>query len=506
MQGSKIRYYISGVLLSVAVAGMTSAEQLQPDPAWQQGKLDNGFTWQLLQTPQRPNDRIQLRMAIKTGSLTESASEKGYSYLIPKMALYHTTETLPADKLQNLWRNAIDPTLPMPPAVVSYDFTLYSLSLPNNKPELLKEAIKWLSQSAAGATFTEDSLNAALTASDIPVATLPMDVNAPVWRARLKGSAMVGNDPGLKPVEGVNIDSVNQFYQKWYTPDMMTLYVTGHVDARSLADTIQQSFSPLTGKRLDPVTVASLSPLKPQAVNILSDKQPVDSLALIWDIDWLPINDSSVLQRYWGQDFAREALYRSLQEVFDTKFPQEVKPELDCRVQYQRASCTLVISVPPEKMAAAADVLLSELSSINTNGIQPELFDAMMKEKQMQLSQLFAAYARTSTDVLINQRVTSQQNNVIDIAPEQYQRLRQAFLSAQNLEQMNIEVRRLLSQEAAMVLTQPKDKQLLDAAQLRQKFDLELWPQPVVAPVTTTDKVETQPIEKSIQMQNEKPQ
>lgn len=102
----------------------------------------------------------------------------------------------------------------------------------------------------------------------------------------------------------------------------------------------------------------------------------------------------------------------------------------------------------------------------------------------MQLSQLFAAYARTSTDVLISQRLISQQNGVVDIAPEQYQRLRQTFLASQSLEQVNMEARRLLSQEAAFVLAQPKDKQMMDAEQIRQKFTKVLWPQ-IAAPAST---------------------
>ncbi|WP_323159318.1 hypothetical protein, partial [Pseudomonas marginalis] len=104
-----------------------------------------------------------------------------------------------------------------------------------------------------------------------------------------------------------------------------------------------------------------------------------DSLALIWDIDWLPIKDSRVLKNYWQQDIAREALYRSLQQVFAKKFAEEVRPELDCRVQYQRASCTLTIFAPADKMAQASELLMNELASINKNGIAPELFDSMIQ-------------------------------------------------------------------------------------------------------------------------------
>ncbi|WP_321157623.1 M16 family metallopeptidase [Providencia stuartii] len=493
MQGSKIRYIFSVVLLSVA--GFASAEPLQPDPAWQQGKLENGFSWQLLQTPQRPNDRIQLRLAIKAGSLSEKASEKGYSYLIPKMALLHQTEAFPAATLQNFWRQATDPDVPIPPAVVSYDYTIYSLSLPYNKPELLKQALNWLATSAAGATYTETSLHNGLTVTNAPVATLPLDATDPVWRARLKGSAMMGYDPGQKISDNVNLESVNAFYQKWYTPDVMTLYVAGHVDARMLSDYITQTFSSLEGKRSEPVSVAVLSQVKPQSIDILQDKQSKDSLSLIWDIDWQPINDSAVLLRYWGSDLAREALYRSLQKTFNQKFSQdEVSSNLDCRVQYQKASCTLTVNAPPEKMMAVADVVLNELSTVDQNGISPELFNEMINEKQVQLSQLFAAYARTSTDVLAGQRLISQQNGVVDIAPEQYQRLRQSFLAGQTLEQVNMEVRRLLSQEAAFVLTQPKDKQLMDAEQIRQKFTKVLWPQAEPASAVETEPtVATEP-------------
>jgi hypothetical protein len=34
---------------------------------------------------------------------------------------------------------AIDPKRPLPPAVVSYDYTMFNLSLPNNRNDLLKD-------------------------------------------------------------------------------------------------------------------------------------------------------------------------------------------------------------------------------------------------------------------------------------------------------------------------------------------------------------------------------
>jgi hypothetical protein len=44
-------------------------------------------------------------------------------------------------QVRSLWQQAIDPKRPLPPAVVSYDYTMFNLSLPNNRNDLLKEAL-----------------------------------------------------------------------------------------------------------------------------------------------------------------------------------------------------------------------------------------------------------------------------------------------------------------------------------------------------------------------------
>ncbi len=63
MQGTKIRL-LAGSLLMLASAGYVQADALQPDPAWQQGTLANGLQWQVLATPQRPSDRIEVRLRL----------------------------------------------------------------------------------------------------------------------------------------------------------------------------------------------------------------------------------------------------------------------------------------------------------------------------------------------------------------------------------------------------------------------------------------------------------
>lgn len=82
MQGTTIKL-LTGGLLMVAAAGYVQAEALQPDPAWQQGTLANGLSWQVLATPQRPSDRIEVRLSVNIGSLSESTQQSGFAALFP---------------------------------------------------------------------------------------------------------------------------------------------------------------------------------------------------------------------------------------------------------------------------------------------------------------------------------------------------------------------------------------------------------------------------------------
>ena len=141
MQGTRIHLIVGGLLLAAASSSV-QAEALQPDPARQQGSLANGFSWQILDTPQRPSDRVELRLIVNTGSSVESSQQTGFAHLLPRLALARS-ESFTAPQLRALWQQSVDNER-LPPAIISYDFTMYNLSLPNNRPDLLKEALaRW---------------------------------------------------------------------------------------------------------------------------------------------------------------------------------------------------------------------------------------------------------------------------------------------------------------------------------------------------------------------------
>lgn len=57
---------------------------------------------------------------------------------------------------------------------------------------------------------------------------------------------------------------------------------------------------------------------------------------------------------------------------------------------------------------------------------------------------------------------------MVDIAPEQYQKLRQDFLNGLTVEMLNQDLRQQLSQEMALILLQPKGEPEYDMKELQK--------------------------------------
>ncbi len=464
MQGTTKRLFTSGMLL-ISAASYVQAEPLQPDPAWQQGTLANGFQWQVLATPQRPNDRIQIRLLVNSGSLAESTQQSGFSHFLPRIVL--TGEPIPTAAR---WQQSMAAGQTPPPVVVSYDLTQYALSLPVQRDDSLKETLAWLARSVGQMQITPQRIDNALKGSD-RVETWPADTKDSWWRYRLQGSALLGHDPAESLNHPVDPAALSAFYQQWYTPDAMTLVVVGNVDSRNLGEQISRIFGELKGKRETPMPVPTLSALKTTAVSIMSDKVTRDRLSLMWDSPWQPIRDVAAIQRYWRADLAREALFWHIQQGLNKNAANDVNLGFECRVLYQRAQCGMTIESANERLKPNTEMIGRELAKVRQDGLSQDEFDSLISQKNIELQTLFAAYARTQTPTLTAQRLRALQNQVVDIAPEQYQQLRQKFLSSITRDELNQELRQQLAQPIALVLLQPKGEPEVNMKELQQSWD-----------------------------------
>lgn len=116
-------------------------------------------------------------------------------------------------------------------------------------------------------------------------------------------------------------------------------------------------------------------------------------------------------------------------------------------------------------------LVANELAKVRDKGLSEEEFTALVAQKNLELQKLFATYARTDTDILAGQRMRSLQNQVVDIAPEQYQKLRQNFLNSLTVDMLNQNLRQQLSQEMALILLQPQGEPEFNMKALKATWD-----------------------------------
>ena len=148
-------------------------------------------------------------------------------------------------------------------------------------------------------------------------------------------------------------------------------------------------------------------------------------------------------------------------------------------MQYQRGQCAIHLDTPNNNLNGSPGFIARELANVRDNGLSKEEFDALLAQKNDQLSKLFATYARTDTDVLMSQRLRSQQSGWW-ISRRSCIRSCAEFLSSLTLETLNQALKLQLSQEATLVLMQPKGEPEMSMKQLQETYDGIMMPAPAV--------------------------
>lgn len=133
------------------------------------------------------------------------------AHLLPRLSLEHS-ESLSTLQLRSLRRQSLDDEQPLPLAISSYDFTIYNLSLPNNRPNLLEDALVWLSDITGKLALNEHGVQVVMSVCIDPVGTFPLNLQDAWRRCRLKGSTLAAQDPAQPVKLPVSIAQLNKLF------------------------------------------------------------------------------------------------------------------------------------------------------------------------------------------------------------------------------------------------------------------------------------------------------
>ncbi|MEO8260133.1 MAG: insulinase family protein [Acidobacteriota bacterium] len=232
------------VTSAVQTAALT---QLVPvDTQITQGTLANGLRY-YVRANRKPEQRAELRLVIKAGSVLEEDDQQGLAHFAEHMA-FNGTLNFPKHALISFieslgMRFGADLN-----ASTGFDETIYMLQVPTERTEVLDRSFQILEDWAHNVTFDPAEIEK------------ERGVIMEEWRLRrgagarltdrilpvlLNGSRYADRLPIGKTeiIQNFNAARVKQFYTDWYRPDLMAVVAVGDFDRIQVENQIKAHFS-----------------------------------------------------------------------------------------------------------------------------------------------------------------------------------------------------------------------------------------------------------------------
>lgn len=243
--------------LALALASCLAATQIQvaraqaltdampTDPQITIGKFANGIRY-YIRANKKPEKRAELRLVIKAGSILEDDDQQGMAHLVEHMA-FNGTKNFPKNKtiefMESLgMRFGADVN-----AYTSFDETVYMLTVPTDKPEMMDKAMLILEDWAHNLSFdpAEIEKERGVVMEEWRLGQgANMRMLQKIFPVVLKGSRYADRLPIGKPeiIQKGKAERLKQFYADWYRPDLMAVVAVGDFDKAAMEKMITTHF------------------------------------------------------------------------------------------------------------------------------------------------------------------------------------------------------------------------------------------------------------------------
>ncbi|HBH47569.1 MAG TPA: insulinase family protein, partial [Bacteroidales bacterium] len=235
------------LLLSTGFAQETDLNQPLPvDEKVRIGKLENGFTYYIRQN-NKPENRIEMRLAVNAGSLQETDEQQGLAHLLEHMAFNGTKHFEKNDIIEYLQSIGVrfGPDLN---AYTFFDETVYMLTIPSDSAELVDKGFLIMEDWAFNQTLDGNEIDKerGVVIEEWRLGQGPMqrlrDKTLPVLfhESRYAERLPIGKK---EVIENFDHQVLRDFYNDWYRPNLMALVVVGDIDPDEAEDKIKKHFS-----------------------------------------------------------------------------------------------------------------------------------------------------------------------------------------------------------------------------------------------------------------------
>lgn len=231
---------------SSAHAALDLQAPMPVDPTLKLGHLKNGLTYYIKKNEQ-PQQKVELRLIVKFGSIDESDDQRGAAHFIEHLAFKHT-QHFKNDSLRSKMETIGLKYGRDLNAFTEYDLTRYEISLPNNKKENLQIGLQALADFAGGVEFRPIDIageEAIIVEEQRLRDSLDSRKNRATLALALQGTRYPDRPPiGVEAVrKNFTAMMLQRLYSEHYRPDRMAVMIVGDVDSLLAEKMVTQLFS-----------------------------------------------------------------------------------------------------------------------------------------------------------------------------------------------------------------------------------------------------------------------
>eukprot|EP01030_Chromulinospumella_sphaerica_P014700 gene14700-14496_t len=209
------------------------------------GKLANGLTY-YVQKNARPENRLELRLVVKAGSMQEYDDQQGLAHFLEHMAFNGSTHFKRNELVSYLQSVGVKFGADLN-ASTSFNETIYILPLPTDKPEVVAQGFQVLEDWAHGLSLNDADIDSerGIVLEELRIGKgvddrvnkvlLPKLFNGSQYARRLP----IGQEAVLKTFK---YEAIRRFYRDWYRPDLMAVVVVGDIEPARARALIEQHF------------------------------------------------------------------------------------------------------------------------------------------------------------------------------------------------------------------------------------------------------------------------
>ncbi|HZI23687.1 MAG TPA: insulinase family protein [Chryseolinea sp.] len=268
------------------VAQLNLSDPLPVDPRVKIGKLPNGLTY-YIQKNSRPEKKVELRLAVNTGSILEEDDQRGLAHFTEHMAFNGSKNFQKNDLVSFLQTIGVKFGADLN-AYTGFDETVYILPIPTEKKENVEKGFQILEDWASSVSFDEAEIDKerGVVLEELRLGKGADDRMSKIYFPKLfEGSKYgdrlpIGTEDVLK---NFKYETIKQFYTDWYRPDLMAVIVVGDMEVAEAEQYVKKHFAHLKNPdKSKPRPGSEVLPRKKSEGIVATDKEATNHYVQIY--------------------------------------------------------------------------------------------------------------------------------------------------------------------------------------------------------------------------------